>query len=442
MMLAMNARDLVIKRLGRRARQFPDLGPDPIDPSDLAEADTRDAALARAIDQIVARRWLTLTAVIQHCLNRPWDNVQAPLQGALLAGAAQLLLLDRIPDHAAVNESVNQVKRTAGAKSGGFVNAVLRRLSALRGDIVDVHDPERRDELALGDGRALRLTEDVLAEDPVRRLAQQTSHPGALIAHWISVFGQATTQQLARHNLVQPPIIVTGGLSPSEHVRPHNEAGFFVFTGRRDELPRTLASSPHARVQDPAAAQAVAATTSLSPSLIVDVCAGRGTKTGQLASVHPNARIVASDTNDERRATLAERFAASEQVQVVEPPELANFNGQADLVVLDVPCSNTGVLARRVEARYRFSPADQQSLIDVQRQIFADSILLLSTDAHVLYTTCSLEAAENQQQVEWAREWHRMSQVAVGARMPRGQPGDDDSGYADGGFHAILRGGR
>jgi 16S rRNA (cytosine967-C5)-methyltransferase len=118
---------------------------------------------------------------------------------------------------------------------------------------------------------------------------------------------------------------------------------------------------------------------------------------------------------------------------------LCQFIGQADLLLLDVPCSNTGVLARRVEAKYRFSKANQQKLIDVQRQIIADAIALVSDRGVVVYSTCSIDPAENEQQARWVTKWHPFRIEQRQSRLPAGGPGDSPTRYADGGYFAILK---
>ncbi|MHC4211500.1 MAG: transcription antitermination factor NusB, partial [Planctomycetota bacterium] len=128
-----SARYLVASRVAQRAERFPQLFPEQLRTGGLAG---RDAALAHAIDQAVARRWLTLAAVLQAQLNRPWERLQPAVQSALLVGAAQLLLLERLPDHAVINESVAWVKRKSPA-AAGIVNAVLRRTADLRGQRLD-----------------------------------------------------------------------------------------------------------------------------------------------------------------------------------------------------------------------------------------------------------------------------------------------------------------
>src|SRR5687767_2670918 len=172
----MNARELVTSHIAGQARTFPELE---IAPLDTAGLDGRDAALARAIDHAVVRRWLTLQAIIQKELSRPWEQVEPKLQASLLVGAAQLLLLDRLPDHAVINETVEWAKRRVRSKAGGLINAVLRKIAGLRAELTEALNPKSlaRNELPIHDGRVWRLSEDVFAGEFVPRLAQQTSHP-------------------------------------------------------------------------------------------------------------------------------------------------------------------------------------------------------------------------------------------------------------------------
>jgi 16S rRNA (cytosine967-C5)-methyltransferase len=117
--------------------------------------------------------------------------------------------------------------------------------------------------------------------------------------------------------------------------------------------------------------------------------------------------------------------------------------GTADLVLLDVPCSNTGVLPRRPEARYRFSADSLASVAGVQRQIIADSIpLLIDTPGRrgaILYSTCSLEPEENAAQPVWARRWHRFEAAKGSFTEPAGAPGGPATGYRDGAYSVLMR---
>ena len=435
------AREIVLDRIAQQTARFPELSLEPLDTGGLSE---RDARLAHAIHDAVLRRWLTLTAAVQSGLSRPWESLDPHVQSALLIGAAQMLLLDRIPAHAAINESVNWIKRH-NPKAAGIVNAALRRISELIGDVVELPVEEAawaRGAIILTDGRTRLLRKPALAEDPTTRLSQQSSCPIALLQSWRAEQSDAAMLQLALHCLVQPPIIVTGIDDPEKYssLTPHDQPGFFVFQGDHDALRSLLETNAGAgaRVQDPASAAPVAATASLSPELIIDACAGRGTKTRQLAALHPNARIVATDIDPARRAALRESTANLPAVRVVEPQVLQQFHSAADLLVLDVPCSNTGVLARRVEAKYRFSDSSVQSLVATQRQIIADTLALLADGGRLLYSTCSLQGAENERQIEWITGWHGLKTIDTAQRLPRGAPGDAVIRYSDSSFFAML----
>ena len=194
-------------------------------------------------------------------------------------------------------------------------------------------------------------------------------------------------------------------------------------------------------MQDPASSLAIASVSGLKPRMIVDACAGQGTKTRQLAAVFPEASIIASDTDPGRFATLRATFEGHPRIEVIPARMLLQrAHGAADLLLLDVPCSNTGVLARRPEARYRCSDEQLKRLTGIQRQIFADTLSLLrpAPRGQVLYSTCSLDPEENRAIVEWACGWHSFRVVSQTSTLPEGLPGGDAAAYHDGSYSALL----
>ena len=429
-------RDVACRFLFEAARAYPELYPRPIDAREL---DDRDRRLAEAIVRSTLSRWATLETILQHALDRPWKDIDARVQGALLSGATQLFLLDRVPDHAVVAETVEWTKRHGKRKgAAGMVNAVLRRLIELRGERIEVADGRARNHLLLADGSGWQLEGDVFAQEPAARIAQQSGHASMLIQRWWAQHGEATATELALHGLCAPPIILHGaGADPA--LAPHDEAGFQVLQDQDHHLSEVLERHPGAMVQDPTTSNAVRRTMGLSPKVVLDYCAGRGTKTRQLAAVHPDARIIATDVDEVRFDALTELAATSERIEVVEPDEARAMIGAVDLLVLDVPCSNTGVLPRRPEARLRFSMAGLETLVGMQRQIFADTIPCLAPAAHVLYSTCSLEPEENEQMPAWLAKWHGWEVADETRMMPRGLPGDGPDRYCDGGYAALMK---
>ncbi len=438
-----DARDLVMRTLAEQVRRFPDLDLAPLDDSAL---DPREAAFAHAIYDAAIARWLSLWFLIEGCLDRPAHRVEPRASAALLAGAAQIFFLDRVPVHAAVNESVGWTRRIAGLASSRLVNAVLRRLCRLlpqeQRQYRDAAS-DQPDELPMPDGRALILAEPVLPEDALRRCAVATSHPIDLIRAWSKRWSTLEARRLALHSLVAPPVILNtlhAAQPLPENLVPHPDAGHHVFTGSHADLVALLERRRDLWVQDPGSSQAVCAAADLRPTLVVDTCAGMGTKTRQLAATFPEARIIATDT-DAKRLEILRRSVDPQRVQVVTPDRLIDFVGAADLVLLDVPCSNTGVLPRRPEARYRYDRARLDQLTAIQRQIIADSLRLIRGDrrqGRILYSTCSLDESENQEQPRWASRWHSLRTARSAESLPRARPGDPPTAYSDGGYWALL----
>lgn len=427
-----NARSVVFRRLSRQVARWPDLAIESID-DESAELEPRERAFARALELATLARWRTLEAIVTACLKRPWNNIEPTLRGALIGGSAQLLLLDGVPDHAAVDEAVRWAKHTVRPSAGSFVNGVLRAVTRLRSEVLPASHEDaqtwwnHQDLIPLENGEVLRLNQAILPEDHTARVAIQASLAEDLFRSWIDAVGWDRAVSRARHCLARAPVILF-----------HADGTSAPWTDSHAELGQRLIEEPEARVQDRTSAAAVEATRDLQPRVIVDYCAGRGTKTKQLAQIHPNAEILASDVDEERHRSLAKTFAGHDRVKVVKPGEFVQRIGQVDLLVLDVPCSNTGVLPRRPQARYRFQDTRLKSLTRLQKEIVEEASVLLAPGAHLLYTTCSLEPEENQHQARWIEK--RFDARAVRNRLiePTGDPGDPPHRYADGGFHALF----
>lgn len=439
--------------LAEHAAVFPDLNPAPLPDRGL---ETRDAALMHAMYDATVRRWTTLEWLLCVAASRDVRELEPAVRAGLLCGAAQLILLDRIPDHAAIDESVEWVKGERGQGAGGVVNAILRKLIALRGageegrrDIRPAWT-RRRDEIPLGDGRALGLAADALPEDPILRTAVATGISTWLLGRWWKRHGETEAVRIALHSTGPAPVILnaTQARTPVEFplaqggslvLTRHEVEGHFCVDGPREALVGLLLERRDIWVQDPSSTAAVESVRDLRPSLIVDVCAGQGTKTRQMALAFGSAKIIASDTDARRFQTLKEEFRGSEQVEVVPPRELERAAGsKADLVLLDVPCSNTGVLARRVEARHRAGEAQIRRLAGIQREIFAKGEKLVSRSGAVLYATCSIENEENGLQVAAMTGYSAMPATRERWVTPRGGGGTPAAAYSDGSYSAVL----
>ncbi len=422
---------------------------------DISGMPARDVRLARAIYRTTLQRWLTLTYLLDGHLNKPIWKMEPLMQAVLLSGAAQLLFMDRLPSHAVVDESVAIARRLIRPGAAGLTNAVLRKIALL------VDAPVRgkawtpaANRLPLEDG-FVPLTQDALpspnahGQDQAKRdealahhLEVATSHPAGLVAKWIEHYGPTQAIAICLHGIVTPPVIVS--VEPAlrfekydDLLEPHKQPGFALWKGWHQDLPNFLKTNPARRVQDPASTKAVQATADLSPEVILDYCAGRGTKTRQLAHLHPKARIIASDTSGQRLADFAPLAKSTPQVSIALPAQLPEVlrDQPADLLLLDVPCSNSGVLARRPGAKYRYDAASLASLVKLQRDIVAAAMKFVSRPGYVLYSTCSLEPEENQQQVQWMLQQWPGQVVSEKQMLPAGV----DRSYHDGSYHALIK---
>lgn len=390
---------------------------------DLAGLDDRDARLAEVIYRTTIQRWITINFLIDRFLTR--TQIEPALRAILASAGAQLIFIDRLPAHAVVDVAVEQARRQVREGASRLVNAVLRRIAQIVAERLPDQPWQPANNNIPGEQGTIRLSRQALLKPRriERYLSIATSHAPALVSRWLERFGEAQATELLAHSLQHPPTFVHDGQS----VRLWNDD--------HAALTAWLSGAADRWVQDPTAALAASATAKLSPKLIVDFCAGKGTKTRQLAMLHAEARIIAADSDEQRFEVLRRSFAGESRVKVMPPNLAMQFAGQVDLLVLDVPCSNSGVLARRPEAKYRFSPRTVSSVIDLQRQIMGQAGALLADGGWVLYSTCSLEPEENEEQVTWACE--QLGLTLHESRLTL--PGGEGESYHDGGYWALLQ---
>lgn len=324
-----------------------------------------------------------------------------PVQIALELGAAQLLLLDRIPAHAAIFESVELVKQSGHAHAAGFANAVLRKIAASPKPDASSPTPHSVDVLA-----------------------RQWAHPEWMVERWSQVYGFDTAAAICRFDQGAPPVSVRLLASGAEEELAaqgvHLEAGAFVERARRviqGDIPRTRAFTRGiVRIQDEAS-QLVAELaanagyeSSTPPRSILDGCAAPGGKTEILAERHPQAAIVACDIHPARLRAMRTRLSHGPHAEHISYRALdvatAQFNSKFDLALCDAPCSGTGTLARNPEIRHRLSAGGLARQQKRQIAIVANALQWLAPGGRLVYSTCSLEPEENEQVIEQALAAH------------------------------------
>jgi 16S rRNA (cytosine967-C5)-methyltransferase len=394
-----------------------------------APADLRDLALAEQISVGVVKNLLHLHFLIEHLSGRRLASVDPLVQKILAIALYQLRFLDRVPAHAAVDEAVEQAKRFGQRRAAGFVNAILRKAAA--GNWPAPPDP---------DG------------DPAGHAEVALSCPLALYSRLAQMLGAEEALRQCRHNNAEPPLIVrlNAGRSIDEiaeaslAARPHERPGMVVLDSPPVRVLAELAERGIAQVQDPTAA-AVVPLLELAPGqTVLDRCCGVGTKTMQLAgAVGPAGLVVAMDPSEARCGILThlveKRGLAHVRVfrcgKVAElPPDPPT---QFDAMLVDVPCSNSGVLARRPEARYKQTPGHIGSLTRLQDEILQDSAARLRPGGRLVYSTCSIWPAENGERMAGFLSRHPDYRM-LHEQTVLPSTDADPTRYHDGGYHAVL----
>src|SRR5215831_9958678 len=325
-----------------------------------------------------------------------------PLRDILRLGLYQIFWLDRIPNHAAVHETVELARHFRLSAQTGFINAVLR-----------------------GYLREADATRKLLADLKTSQLHLGYSHPEWLVQRWADRWGAEQTRALLEWNNTPPKTFARANLLKTEpgkllaQWREENVEYDFV---RRDWFPENLVFELKSHpplpglpsfqqglfyVQDPSTLLAVHTLDPKPGERILDLCAAPGGKLTYIAQIVRNeARLIARDISPERLKFIQENCSrlAITCVQLASPNHslieslaqpLAAFS-PFDRILLDAPCSNTGVMRRRVDLRWRLEPSEITRLSKLQFDLLTQAATLLKSSGTVIYSTCSLEAEENE----------------------------------------------
>ena len=341
--------------------------------------------------------------------------------GFLLTGMYQLFYMDNIPPHAAVHETVEAAKITLDPPRCRFLNAVLR--NAIR----------QRDTL-----------ETKLRKAP---LAARWSHPAHIIQRWQVALGESRTEALCRWNNQRPSVCLriyrnlTGSGYPQlDSLPPHPAAPEHY----RIVPPGTpLETVPGFQegafyIQDPATELAIDLLDPQPGMLVLDACAAPGGKTFLCAEKMRNdGKIIALDRHHDRLERMAENIKRMKvsiiDLQRADATTLSDKPSQNfDRILLDVPCSNTGVLQRRPDARWRATQERIRTMANLQTRILDAAAPLLKKDGVLVYSTCSIEPEENMECVQnWMHQNPGFRLSAARASIP------PESGM-DGAFAARI----
>jgi 16S rRNA (cytosine967-C5)-methyltransferase len=360
--------------------------------SEHSFSDPRDAALVTELCYGATRRQLALDYAIARFADRRLEQMEDRVLSALRLGAYQLFYL-RTPRHAAVGETIQALKLLRLERAAGFVNALLRKLSALDTQPL----PPSSDEPLL--------------------LSVRESHPLWIVNRWIRQFGLEQARSMLEAANLPAPLVMrvnTAAAIREDVLRRFREAGhdvrptqlspqgvFVTGAGNPQELPGYAEGLW--QIQDEAAQLVVPFADVAHGARVLDACAAPGTKACQLAE---RLEVVAADLHPNKLSKLrseAERLGVMKRMQMLVhdattpfPEALGNFQA----VLVDAPCSGLGILRRHPELRYRRKEEDIGRLANLQGAILENCQERVVKGGLLVYSVCSVDPQEGEEQVD------------------------------------------
>ena len=361
----------------------------------------QDAALCSRIVYGVMQNELLLNWYLSAYCTQKLDHLQPPLADILRIGAYQILFLDKVPDHAAVSESVELCRTNGRSAASGLVNAVLRKVAQNKSNLPP------------------------LPEGNIARLSVAYSHPQWLVKKLVSLLGTEEAEAFLRiDNEASPISVQVNPLKTNEKalvdelrgegvcVTPHPWVpGCLELSGTGDLTTLSAFYNGRFTVQDAAAHLIVCAADFARGQRVLDVCAAPGGKSFALAiDMGDRGDILSCDVHP-HKLKLIEKGAARLGLKSIRTA-LADgrerheaWIGQADLVVADVPCSGLGIIRKKPDIRYK-NPKELAKLPREQRAILENAASYVRPGGTLIYSTCTVLPEENQEVVTWFLKEH------------------------------------
>jgi 16S rRNA (cytosine967-C5)-methyltransferase len=377
----------------------------------LSETDQKQRGTDLVLGTI--RNGYAIDKVIAAFSGRPVERIQDKLLNIIRIGTCELVYSPATAQHAIVNDAVENARALIGKKQAGFVNAVLRQITrSITNRQIDLTKSNPARTLYQGQETGCEFDRDFLPNpetSPADYLSTIFSLPGWLVSDWLSYFGLELTRLICLASNRKPGIYIRPNSlknSVQELAEKFRLADIEIDITPQDSMiriksPRTITQLPGFAeglfaIQDITASRVIKMLSPRPDRKILDLCAAPGVKTTQLAEITgDSATIIATDIDAERLKKVEENITrlGIKSVEVFSYEQLQN--SKFDCILLDVPCSNTGVLARRVEARHRITPNAIKKLIKTQTDLLNTATSMLNPHGIICYSTCSIQKDEN-----------------------------------------------
>ncbi len=355
------------------------------------ELSVEEKAFVTALVYGVLDRKITLDYVLSRFMKTSIKKTAPFTLNTLRTALYQIMYMDKVPESAAVNEAVKLIKKSSESRNQGFVNAVLREVL-------------RQDNL-LPEGNG------------IQSLSVRYSAPVWLVETFLKDYGEQTTIALLEESLKKPPFTLKvntlktttqklkeslekSGVTVCE--TDHTDA--LILLKGIDLLKNSDFKNGHFHIEDMASQKAISVLSPKKGERVLDICAAPGGKTFTMAEIMQNeGEIIACDLYEQRVSLIADG-ADRLGIDIIKPfvADATEYNEKLslfDAVLCDVPCSGLGVIRRKPDIKYN-AAADFTELEAIQRKILRNAVKYLKKDGRILYSTCTLRKAENENMIK------------------------------------------
>ena len=375
----------------------------------------RDKAFIKRITEGTIERQLELDYYLNHFSSVPVRKMKPLIRCLLRMSTYQLLYMDSVPDSAVCNEACKLAVKRKFGNLKGFVNGVLRNIA--------------------------RKKEQLPLPDPVKQekeyLSVKYSMPDWLVEHFLEHYGREITVTLLEGLLKIHPVSLRFRTDMDREERASRmkameEAGAkltpdsFVEEVCTVENVESIGSLPgftegHFTVQDVSSVLSVMAAGVKEGDFVIDICAAPGGKS--MLAAEKAGRVLARDVSEEKAALIEENLERMQlnnvSVEVFDATQTdEKYLNTADVVIMDVPCSGLGVMGKKRDIKYHASPEGLNSIVELQKRIVEHSWQYLKPGGTLLYSTCTINPAENEDMVRWIVDKLPFEPVSLDKALP------------------------
>ncbi|MCM1188025.1 MAG: 16S rRNA (cytosine(967)-C(5))-methyltransferase RsmB [bacterium] len=360
--------------------------------------DSREKAFIKRVTEGTVERRLELDYYLNQFSKVPTAKMKPLICCLLRMSVYQLLYMDAVPDSAVCNEACKLAGKRGFGSLRGFVNGVLRSLA------------REKDRLSLPDAE----------KDPVKYLSVKYSTPERIVGMWLDEYGGAVAETMLKGLLELHPVALRFRSDLAEEEIRRLSDGMaqkgaslrqsaylpYLYTLQYNGNITKLPGFPEGRwtVQDVSSALAVEAAGLKKTDFVLDACAAPGGKT--MLAAEKAGRVLSRDVSEEKVRLIRENAvrmgAENVEIQVWDATEPdPAYEGKADVLLLDVPCSGLGVSGKKRDIKYRVTPSGLESLVGLQKEIARACSGYLKPGGILIYSTCTINRAENEDMVSF-----------------------------------------